>query len=208
MLSPGRKGQGRKAFHGGEVLVFPVLSPVRHSGPSLVTTCTRCKFLDHCVQLFVTVSLFHLPRNFPSFSSSCLKSRVGAYERVESKWEKPQRTFRGDENILNLDWHDYTGIYIIKAHEMKCLNSVHFTVYKPQQQQKSVCGLWAACVACEPRYRCLYAKTRVLLEWIRLGSVSFLENQRNWRRAPLHQALLYLQTSEAREDLCIERMNI
>ena len=32
MLSPGRKGQGRKGYHGVEVLVSPVLPPARHSG--------------------------------------------------------------------------------------------------------------------------------------------------------------------------------
>ena len=29
-----------------------------------------CQLLGHCVQLSVSVSLFHLPRNFPSFSLS------------------------------------------------------------------------------------------------------------------------------------------
>ena len=43
-------------------------------GPSV----SGCKFLSQFVQLSVSVSLFHLPRNFPSFSLSCLNQSTGS----------------------------------------------------------------------------------------------------------------------------------
>ena len=73
MLSPGRKGQGRRGYLVGEVFVLLVLPPARHPGllpwrPS----APGCKLLGQFVQPSVSVFLFHLPRNFPSFLLSCL----------------------------------------------------------------------------------------------------------------------------------------
>ena len=70
MLFLRRKGQGRKAYPGGEVLVFPFLPPARHPGlppwpcwPSVL----GFKLLGHFFQLSVSVSLLYLTRTFPSF---------------------------------------------------------------------------------------------------------------------------------------------
>lgn len=98
--------------------------------------------------------------------STVIESRVVAYGGVESEWKAPQRTFLGEENILNFVWDGCTSVHIIKALEIKCLNSVHFTVYKPQKKVYVASGLfWLV----SPMYRCLYAKTLLLLKWIQLG---------------------------------------
>ena len=76
MFSPGRKGQARRGCPVGEGLVFSVLPPARHWGPSCPSDhlhlAVNSSALVFSVQLSLSVSLFHLPRNFPSFSLSYL----------------------------------------------------------------------------------------------------------------------------------------
>ena len=43
---------------------------------------SACTFLAQFVQLSVSVSLFHLPRNFPSFLLSCLTFALTAGQHV------------------------------------------------------------------------------------------------------------------------------
>ena len=78
-------GKAREEVGGGEsqILVFPVFPPARHWGLlSWWPLAPGCKWLSHCVQLSVSVSLFHLSKNFPSFllGTACVSSlRLGPW---------------------------------------------------------------------------------------------------------------------------------
>ena len=63
----GRRGKNSPVL-GVEVLVFPVLPPAGLE-PFALVSAPGCKLLGHRVQLCVSVSLFHSPRNFASFLS-------------------------------------------------------------------------------------------------------------------------------------------
>ena len=58
MLSPGRKGQGKRGYPGGEVLVFPVLPPARHGAfrPGDHLSAAGCRLLGHCAYWAVCLS--------------------------------------------------------------------------------------------------------------------------------------------------------
>ena len=65
MLSPGRKGQGSRGHAGGEVLVFPVWPPARHS--ALLAICNLAVNCSAIAFSSLSVSPLRLPRTFPSF---------------------------------------------------------------------------------------------------------------------------------------------
>lgn len=68
---------------------------------------------------------------------------------MEGQTMNIRRTFWGDKNILNIGRDGYKDVYIINAHGIKCLNSVYFTVHKPQKKCMwlvgSLFGLWTSC---------------------------------------------------------------
>ena len=84
-----REGRGSGRGHPwGEVPVFPSL-PCRAFllpwGPS----APGCQSLGQCVQRSVPIFLFRLPRNFPSFSLSCLTGPSSSpWNRVADPWRQ------------------------------------------------------------------------------------------------------------------------